>query len=213
MFLHIVALAAAAAPVSSSASGSSLWGIAVLVVIATVVSELLRKGGKRRKSRKPEADSVRAPEVPPLQFENETYPLAYQLRPSLLTKAERSFYGVLQQVAQGKWTIFAKVRVSDIVTVPRGVAGWQTQFNKVQSKHVDMVICDPSTLRVLAAVELDDASHQQLERQERDSFIAEVFATAKLPLIRVPARQAYTLDSIRGLLSEELGSVEAAVAG
>ena len=131
-------------------------------------------------------------------------PLAYQVRPSLFSKAERSFYGVLLQIVREEWTIFAKVRVSDIVTVPRGVSGWKTQFNKVQSKHVDFVICDSSTLRVVAAVELDDASHQQLEAQERDAFKDAVFACAKLPLIRVPAQRAYTMENVRALLRPHL---------
>lgn len=131
-------------------------------------------------------------------------PLAYQLRPSLLTNAERSFYGVLLSVVAGKGTVFAKVRVSDIVTVPSGVSNRQAQVNRVLAKHVDFAICDPSTLRVLVGIEVDDASHKRLDRQERDSFLAEVFACAKLPLIRVPVKHGYTLDEVRALVEPYL---------
>jgi hypothetical protein len=109
-----------------------------------------------------------------------------------------------------RWTIFAKVRLSDVFTVPRGTANWQTQFNRVQSKHVDLVICDPATLRVVAGIELDDASHQRLDRQERDAFVEEVFSTARLPLIRVPAQRAYSVEQLRGLLAQYLDGARSA---
>ena len=179
--------------------------IAILIGVIAIISNFVPK--KRRKRGAKEATEKKNPkplESAPLHFEANDIPPAYQLRPSLLTKAERSFYGVLRQVLREEWTVFAKVRVSDIVTVPRGVSGWQTQFNRVQSKHIDFVVCNPSTLRVLAAVELDDSSHRKLERKERDAFVDEVFATAKLPLIHVPARQAYTLDNVRELLLPHL---------
>jgi hypothetical protein len=43
-------------------------------------------------------------------------------------------------------------------------------------------------------------SNSRAKRQERDAFLAQVFATAKLPLVRVPARQAFTLNDVSGLL-------------
>jgi hypothetical protein len=203
MFLFV-----AAASSSSSGFANSLGGVIALVVIAAVISALLGKGAKQKKAARSAEEAIGS-----LHFDASEPPLAYQVRPSLLTKAERSFYGVLRQALRDEWAIFAKVRISDIVTVPRGVAGWQTQFNKVQSKHVDFAVCDPATLRVVAAVELDDASHRKLERQERDAFVEAVFATAKLPLIRVPVKQAYTLESVRSLLSAHLPKGNEATGG
>jgi hypothetical protein len=41
-------------------------------------------------------------------------------------------------------------------------------------------------------VELDDSSHARPDRQERDVFVDEVFEVAGLPLLRVPAKSAYS---------------------
>ena len=66
----------------------------------------------------------------------------------------------------------------------------------------------PMMLQLVAALELDDSSHKRLDRQERDSFVAQVFACAKLPLIRVPAQRAYTLDAVRSLVEPQLSKEE-----
>jgi hypothetical protein len=197
MFLLFLAAAESG---QSPGPASSLVPVAIGVIILAAIANFVPK--KRRKKARRQED--KPDEAAPERIETEVYPLAYQVRPSLLTKAERSFYGALRQAVRDEWLIFAKVRLSDIVTVPRGVAGWQTQFNRGQSKHADFILCDAATLRVVAAIELDDASHQRVDRQERDAFVEEVFATAKLPLIRVPAKQAYTIESVRSLLTRHL---------
>jgi hypothetical protein len=56
-------------------------------------------------------------------------------------------------------------------------------------------------IRGRAGIELDDALHQRLDRQERDAFVEEVFSTAKLPLIRVRAQRAYSVEQLRALLA------------
>jgi len=61
---------------------------------------------------------------------------------------------------------------------------------------VDFLLCDPKTLKPVFAVELDDSSHEHSARQERDAFVEEVFAAAQLPLMRIPAQQAYNTHEL-----------------
>ena len=46
----------------------------------------------------------------------------YEPYDSLLSPAERSFFGVLQQALQGEFTPVAKVRLVDILQVQRGLS-------------------------------------------------------------------------------------------
>ena len=89
----------------------------------------------------------------------------------LFSPAERSFLGVLEQVGDG-YRIFAKVSLYDVIKVKKGLIGSerQTAFNRISRKHLDFVLCEPSTLTVVCAVELDDSSHNALARQKRDDF-------------------------------------------
>ncbi|MEN7973211.1 MAG: DUF2726 domain-containing protein, partial [Verrucomicrobiota bacterium] len=42
----------------------------------------------------------------------------------------------------------------------------------------------PSTLAIVAAIELDDKSHQRKDRIKRDQFLNQVMESAGVPLIR-----------------------------
>jgi hypothetical protein len=52
----------------------------------------------------------------------------------------------------------------------------------------------------MLGVELDDASHQRPQRQERDAFVDEVFSAADLPLARVTAQVDYEAPEVRAEL-------------
>jgi hypothetical protein len=69
----------------------------------------------------------------------------YQLSKYLLSKAERSFYGVLSQVIGDSGLIFTKVRIADVLSPGKSLdrSNWQKAFNAISSKHFDFLICDP----------------------------------------------------------------------
>jgi predicted RNA-binding Zn-ribbon protein involved in translation (DUF1610 family) len=81
----------------------------------------------------------------------------------------------------------------------------RTYTNKIDRKHVDFLLCDPKTVRPILGIELDDKSHQRPDRQERDEFVQNVFSAAKLPLVRIPVKRAYTSTELNVLLQPYLG--------
>ncbi|MEM8602449.1 MAG: DUF2726 domain-containing protein [Cyanobacteria bacterium P01_H01_bin.121] len=128
---------------------------------------------------------------------------AYQQQKNFLTPAEYSFYRVLQQAVGDQLTIFCKVRIADLIKPQSGLvrSEWQRAFNKISAKHCDFILCDVETLSVKAALELDDRSHQKKSRVQRDDFLNQALATAKLPLIRVPVQASYSVADIRSQLT------------
>ena len=56
--------------------------------------------------------------------------LPYRKKDYLLTAAERSFYEVLGSVLDGQLLVFTKVRLADLVYMPKGTANRQTHFNR-----------------------------------------------------------------------------------
>lgn len=77
--------------------------------------------------------------------------------------------------------------------------------NKIQRKHVDFVLCDKRNLEAACAVELDDRSHQQQDRRERDQFVDGVFAAAGIPMLRVPCRRTCAAADLRRLVADKAG--------
>ena len=123
----------------------------------------------------------------------------YEKEQSLFTPAERSFLGVLEQALNPQYRVFGKVRLVDVIRVQRGLsrATWQTAFNQVQSKHIDLVVCDPSDLSVQFVAELDDKSHGKVKRQNRDEFVNRALAVAEVPIFRFPAKTGYSVKEIQ----------------
>lgn len=131
---------------------------------------------------------------------------AYSRQKSLFTRAELSFYRALQEATTDQYLVFGKVRVADVLkpqTENRG--DWQRAFNKISAKHFDFVLCDRDSLKVLAAVELDDSSHQRVDRIKRDDFLNQAVESAGLPLIRFPVQTAYDREAIQRHIAQTLG--------
>ena len=156
----------------------------VLTVIIVTVVALWRRMS-RREDRSPTRPA--AAELP------------YERNPFLLSAAERSFLGVLEQALGERYRVCPKVRVADAISVRRRLPRGERQraFNRISSKHFDFVLCRSANLEIACAVELDDSTHQRNDRQKRDMFLEEVCSVSSLPLLRFPAKAAYTVSDIR----------------
>ena len=141
-------------------------------------------------NKKKEKENATLPEEKEIDIENgeaettEEYPY---IKPYLLTKKEWAFYKALKPITDKYHLhILAKVRLADLVEVKKGLSNSQyfKAFAKIKAKHVDFVLARPANLAVLCAIEVDDGSHDDIDRQKRDFFLDKVCETVKLPLIR-----------------------------
>lgn len=123
----------------------------------------------------------------------------YQPAKTLFSAAERSFLGVLDQAVGSEHRVFGKVRVADVAIVKPGLgnSARQSALNRVAYKHFDFVVCRASDLVVVCAVELNDKTHSSRRAQSRDDLLLKVCRAIGLPLLNVPARQAYSSQEIR----------------
>lgn len=124
----------------------------------------------------------------------------FQRRATVLTPAELAFYSALAPIVHPGFMISAKVRLADLFDARVGKR-WQTAFNKISRKHIDFVLTDPRTSRILCAIELDDRSHQRPDRIERDGFVNQLFASHRLPLLRIPFARTYSAHDLRTKLA------------
>jgi len=127
----------------------------------------------------------------------------YYLRKSLFTPAERSFLGVLEGSLPPGVRVFGKVRLEDILGVKSGLERGERQAarNRINRKHVDFLLVRANDLAPLAGVELDDSSHDEEDRQQRDAFVDSAFASAGLPLLHVTASKTYNPTEVRAKLA------------
>jgi len=128
----------------------------------------------------------------------------YASKGILLTNAEASFYHMLRGMTKDYLVIFPHVALRDLITVI-DQSEYYTYYNKIDRKQVDFVLCDPKTLKPIFVIELDDSSHKRAERNERDTFVEDVLAGAKISLVRVPVKHSYDPDELGKLFK---GAVE-----
>lgn len=140
---------------------------------------------------------------------SESTETSFELIHSVFTPAERSFYGVLKQVVGDEMEILAKVRVADVLMPQKGISksAWQTAFNKISRKHFDFLLCKKSDLSVICGVELNDQSHKNKDRKDRDSFLLSACCSANLPLVMFNAQSNYSLVQIKEKLSAHISTL------
>jgi hypothetical protein len=137
-----------------------------------------------------------------------TSALPYCRAEGVLTKGERAFWLPLYHAVKGKYQIFCKVRLADVVCCPVGQPDEKNWFRKIAHAHVDFLICHPDSTRPLLVIELDDRSHRNPVQEYRDEWKDEVLRAARLPMYRVPAREAYDLPELAKTIEGMIGEAE-----
>ena len=131
--------------------------------------------------------------------ESEEYPY---VKTYLLSKKEWAFYKALKPITDKyRLHILSKVRFADIVQVKNTYKGrkYFKYFSKISAKHIDFVLADPKNLAIKCAIELDDNTHNEIDRQQRDYFVDKVCETVKLPLIHCTS-----IDGVEDQICEKL---------
>lgn len=145
---------------------------------------------KGREADSPLVRELKAAGIPPGEGE-QLLGSGYHWRAQRALMTDREVYfmqDLFRQVDMNRWYLCPQVRVADIVELspeirPRSKIWWRL-FSMVAQWHCDVVIVDRRTFAVVAAIELDDASHLKKSRVKRDILLNEVMRQAGIPLLR-----------------------------
>lgn len=113
----------------------------------------------------------------------------YEAKPDFMTPRERHFLTALRAATgDARWWLCPQVRLADVVQVSSRFRArsrpWWRFFGVIAQWHCDVVIVNRADFRVVAVVELDDASHLKAHRRRRDRVFEEVLRQAGIPLLR-----------------------------
>lgn len=164
------------------------WGILIVIGIIVIILEVASQSVRNKKtneklqqSKNLNVDKTNTVDVEEEKEENisvddyKSYKKKY-----LFTKNEFYFYKQLQKIAESKNLLpLAKVRLADFVEVNNKFE-YMKYFAKIRCKHIDFLLLDKETLKIVVAIELDDNSHSN----EKDEFKNKLFEQINIPLIR-----------------------------
>lgn len=127
------------------------------------------------------------PQYKQMQYINTNGFYPYKER-KLLTNNEYKFYYSLVQLADKyNLSVQVKMRLADIIEVDKCKITnqeYMSYFGKIKSKHIDFVLTHKYTMQMIAAIELDDKSHEEQKRIERDAFVNNALTAAGIDFIR-----------------------------
>lgn len=114
---------------------------------------------------------------------------SYQ-KAELLSAREKSFYNDIRAIAEKyNFSVLSKVRLADIVNVSEDVRkqspDWWRMFEKISQKHIDFALADKADLDIKLLIEVDDLSHQRLDRIERDIFVDSVCEQSNIAILHL----------------------------
>ena len=132
-----------------------------------------------------------------------TFP--YKAKQYFFSNAEASFFHLLRQMSGDSVLVFPHVALRDLIMIS-GINKneYYKYYNQIDRKQVDFLIVDAKNLKPMLVIELDDSSHQQPNRIERDRFVEKVLAVTNIPLVRIPVRSSYDQKELNALFQRAL---------
>ena len=128
------------------------------------------------------------------------YKKYYRPKRYVITKNELNFYTVLLEIAKElDLIVFSQVSLYNILET-RPELDYKTKtiyFNKISAKSIDFVLVDKESCRIKLCIELDDNTHKQTKRIERDNFINKLFKELEIDLLRYPVYSIYYTDTLK----------------
>lgn len=116
----------------------------------------------------------------------------YRRKDGVMTEAKRECYHALVSEMGPDYYFFPQMHLDAIVQPTDNRTDRLYAFRHINQKSVDFVACDKKQLRPLFAIELDDKTHNQPKRVERDAEVERILRGAGIPLMR-PARRRWTI--------------------
>jgi len=125
----------------------------------------------------------------------------------ILSRVEHEYYSALISAVGSEYYIFVQVYLSTILDNKVKGQDWRAARGHIDRKSVDFVLCDKIYISPKLAIELDDKSHDRLDRQERDREVERILRDAGLPLLRLKNRGGPIVEEIAREIKQTIGGV------
>lgn len=174
---------------------AEIYAIAIILIILCGILIIIIKGIREELKNKPQTQNkiqkennikqeIPKPKEIPIQKEIKQINCIYQKR-KLLTYNEYNFYLKLKEITKKyNLEILTKIRLADLIEIkhiPMSKFEWGQAFNKIKSKHIDFAIADNMNIMIL--IELDDNSHNRIDRIQRDKFVDDTLEACDYKII------------------------------
>lgn len=124
----------------------------------------------------------------------------YKTKNNPMTITERKFFYILKEICDKyNLIILPQINFQEIFEIK--TKNDYNSFNKIKAKSVDFAIVDKNYY-YKCFIELDDYTHQRLDRIYRDNFVNALFKNYDLKLYRIDVRKDYNKLYLENIIKE-----------
>lgn len=142
-------------------------------------------------------------------FMDNSNPYPFKKKQQLFTSVERGFLALLEKSVGDEFKVINRVKVTDIIDIKESVPTKtkRSALLKMSTKYIDYVLCDPTNLRIVAAVDLVNHGKGG-HKSKQDWFINGALEAAGIPHIRIKVKAGYQIEEIRNGIMYKIGKKE-----
>jgi len=149
---------------------------------------------------------MKLPDVRSIRIKEPDGRLPYRLRENFMSAPELALYRALVELVERYYVVCPKVALNDIFYIVRPNENVNF-FNKIFRKHIDFLLCEPSTFKPAFGVELVKPIAKS-ETRETDQFMEDLFLSAGIPLVHIPTSEHYRITDLVELFKLSLLKVK-----
>lgn len=101
----------------------------------------------------------------------------YVMRPSLMSDIEQVYYKILTQILSGDYYVFPQINLVAFIEKTDG-----SKYRNELFRNVDFLVTNKYYKPVMA-IEINDKTHLQQDRIDRDNKVKSILSDAKIPLV------------------------------
>lgn len=124
----------------------------------------------------------------------------YTKKKYFMTKSEHEFFDILISSFGDKYYIFSQVHLATILNHKIKGQNYRGALAHIDRKSVDFVLCDKKYIEPILAIEVDDSTHRNPDRVQRDTIVENIFKEVKMPLIRFENHGHFNKEEIEKII-------------
>lgn len=135
------------------------------------------------------------------QNTNEEQKPNYKIKQSQITECEKYFYDIFKKHFSNNYDVRPQIPLSSIIEKEKN---FSREYQNELYRVIDFGIFDKNTLRPLLLIEINDSTHSQKNRRERDTKVKSICDNAGIKLITFWTKFDNTETYIVNRINKEL---------
>ena len=144
--------------------------------------------------------------IPKKKTESKHYDLSsYYLKNSIVTPVEKWMYSIIKDELTEEYIVTPKVGLKDFIGVKKG-NNYMKHIGHIAQRHIDFLVCKKDTLSPSFGIEIDDTSHEQKNRKNRDQENDQIYNAIGMKILHIPTK--IKEEELRDIIKKAIKPIE-----